>query len=266
MINNKQDNECLDISDSFAMQSESPFYGSARDLLAFSKVTEEYFKSVQKLTNPRHVVLETWLLVDFAIRTFLSNLFDLTRFNSEEKEFDLRYELLPSFEKCRTILEKVLEIQRSLPENPDENSIKLPVKFGYFFMKKYKDEFIKFLDIEQEYYKKYYPELASNDKEKTKFSILSKSGISKIPERHYVNKSFVRNLQSIDKNWFKIASRLNKARNIAAHSYDLQKILSAFGYRGEKAAERTKKECLTIIQKLLGIVKQPIKSDQSIKT
>lgn len=261
MINNKQDNECLDISDSFAMQSDSPFYGSARDLLAFSKVTEEYFKSIQGLNNPRHVVLETWLLVDFAIRTFLSHLFDLTRFNSEEKEFDLRYELLPSFEKCRTILEKILEIQRSLPENPDDYSVKLPAKFGFFFMKKYKNEFIKYLDIEQEYYKKYYPKLASNNKEKTKFSILSKSGISKIPKRYCVDKYFVRNLQSIDENWFKIALRLNKARNIAAHSYDLQKILSAFGYKGEKAAEKTKKECLTIIQKLLGIVKQTIKSD-----
>ena len=265
MINNKQDNECLDISDSFAMQSDSPFYGSARDLLTFSKVTEEYFKSVQELNNPRHMVLETWLLVDFAIRTFLSNLFELTRFNLEE-EFDLRYELLPSFERSITILKKVLKIQRSLPENPDDYSIKLPAKFGFFFMKKYKDEFIKYLDIEQEYYKKYYPELASNDKEKTKFSILSKSDISKIPKRYCVDKYFVRNLQSIDENWFKIALRLNKESNIAAHSYDLQKILSAFGYRGEKAAERTKKECLTIIQKLLGIVKQPIKSDQLIKT
>ena len=252
MKNNKQNNEYLDISDSLAMQSDAPFYGSALDLITFSKVAEEYFKSVQELNNPRHVVLETWLLVDFAIRTFLSNLFDLTRFNSEEKNFDLRYELLPSFERCKTILKKVLEIQRSLPENQDENSIKLPARFGYFFMKKYKNEFIKFLDIEQEYYKKYYPQLASNDKEKTKISILSKSSISKIPKRHYVDKSFVKNLQSIDKNWFKIASRLNKARNIAAHSYDLQKILSAFGYKGEKAAEKTKEECLKIIQELLG--------------
>jgi hypothetical protein len=253
MKNKKQDNEYLNISDSFLTQSDAPFYGSADDLITISKLTEEYFKSVQELNNPRHVILETWLLVDFTIRTFLSYLFDLTKFNSEEK-LDLSYELLPSFERSIAILKKVLKIQRSLPENPEDNSVKLPAKFGIFFMRKHKTEFKKFLDIEQEYYKKYFPELTSNNKEKIKVSIQSKADTSKTPKRYCVDKYFVRNLQSIDENWFKIALRLNKARNISAHSYDSQKILSAFGYKGKKAVERTKKECLTIIEKLLGIV------------
>lgn len=257
MKNNKQDNEYLNISDSLTLQSDAPFYGTGLDLLAFSKLTEEFFKSVQGLNNPRYVVLETWLLVDFAIRTFLSNLFDLTRFNSEEEEFDLRYKLLPGFKRSIAILEKILKIQRSLPENPDDYSVKLPAKFGFFFMRKYKTEFMKYLDIEQEYYKKYYPKLASKDNEKINLSIPSKSGVSKIPKRYCVNQQFIRNLQSIDENWFKIALRLNKARNIAAHSYDLQKILSAFGYKDKRAAEKTKKECLTMIEKLLGVVEQP---------
>jgi len=260
MKNKKQNNEYLNISDSLSFQSDAPFYGTGLDLLAFSNLTEEFFKSVQGLNNPRYVVLETWLLVDFAIRTFLSNLFDLARFNLEE-EFDLCDTLLPNFNKNLDILEKILNIQRSLPENPDDYSVKLPAKFGFFFMRKYKTEFTKYLDIEQEYYKKYYPKLASNNNEKINLSIPSKSGVSKIPERYCVNNTFVRHLQSIDENWFNIAKKLNKARNKAAHSYDLQKIFSVFGYKGKRAAEKTKKECLTMIEKLLGIAEQPIKSD-----
>ena len=266
MKNKKQDNEYLNISDSIAIKSDAPFYGSVIDFITFEKVTKEYFKSVKELNNPRHVILETWLLVDFVIRTLLSTLFNLTRFNSEEEEFDLPYKLLPYFDRNKNILEKVLEIQRSLPEEPVDNSIKLDMKFGIFFHKKYKNDFMKFLDIEQEYYKKYYPELV-NDSTVNKVSIgysmpiITKSDIIKVPKRYCVNKSFVKSLNTIDDNWFKIASRLNKARNLAAHSYDSQKILSAFGYKGEKAAEKTKKECLTMIEKLLGIVKQPIKSD-----
>lgn len=267
MKNKKQDNEYLNISDSIAIKSDAPFYGSVIDFITFEKVIKEYFKSVKEFNNPRHVILETWLLVDFVIRTLLSTLFNLTRFNSEEKEFDLRYEVLPqSFVKNVNSLKKILKIQRSLPEEPVDNSVKLDMKFGIFFHKKYKNDFMKFLDIEQEYYKKYYPELVNNstvNKVSIGYSmpIITKSDIIKVPKRYCVNKSFVKSLNTIDDNWFKIASRLNKARNIAAHSYDLQKILSAFGYKGEKAAEKTKKECLTIIEKLLGIVKKPIKSD-----
>lgn len=261
MKNKKSDYEYLNIYDSLSFHSDAPFYGSGNDILAFLKLTEEFFKAVQGLNNPRYIVLETWLLVDFAIRTILSNLFDLTKFNSEEEEFDLRYKLLPGFDKSIAILKKILKIQRSLPENPDDYSVKLPAKFGFFFMRNYKKEFMKYLDIEQEYYKKYYPKLARNYNEKINVTLPSKSDVSKIPKRYCANQRFVNNLQSIDENWFKTALKLNKARNTAAHSYDSQKILLAFGHKGQKAAEKTKKECLAMIEKLLGIVEQPIKSD-----
>lgn len=262
MKNKKQDNEYLTISDSISMKSDAPFYGSVFDFITFEKLIKEYFKSVKELNNPRHVVLETWLLVDFTIRTLLSSLFKLTRFNSEEEGYDLRYELLPiSFDKCKTILQKVLKIQRSLPEEPVDNSIKLDTIFGIFFMKKYKNDFMKFLDIEQEYYKKYYPELVNNNKANKvsieySMPIITKSDIFKSPKRYCVNKSFVKSLNAIDDNWFNTASKLNRARNKAAHSYDSQEILSKFGYKGKDAAEKTIKECLTMIEKLLGVVKQ----------
>ena len=133
-------------------------------------------------------------------------------------------------------------------------------------MKKYKKEYKKYLDIIQVYYKEYHPELVNNSKIKkmsieSTMPIISKSDIFKVPKKYCVNKSFIESLKIIDDNWFKIAQRLNKARNIAAHSYDQKKILSAFGYKGKNAAQKTKKECLSMIKKLLGIAKKPIKSD-----
>lgn len=267
MENNKQDNEYLKISNSISIKSDTPFYGSVFDFITFEKLIKEYFKSVKELNNPRHVILETWLLVDFVIRILLSTLFNLTRFNSEKKKFDVRYKVLPqSFLKNLTILKKVLKIQGSLPEKPVDNSIKIDAEFGLFFMKKYKKEYKKYLDIIQEYYKKYHPELVNNGKVKkmnitSTMPIISKSDIFKAPKRYCVNKSFIKSLKIIDKNWYKNALELNDARNVASHSYDQKKILSAFKCKDVNSPEKAKKRCLTLIKNLLGIAKQQIKSD-----
>lgn len=267
MKNNKHGNEYLKISNSIAIKSDTPFYGSVFDFITFEKLIKEYFKSVKELNNPRHVILETWLLVDFVIRILLSTLFNLTRFNSEKEKFDVRYDVLArGFTKNTSILKKILKIQRSLPEKPVDNSIKIDIKFGLFFMKKYKKEYKKYLDIIQEYYKKYHSELVKNGKVKkmnitSTMPIISKSDIFKVPKRYCVNKSFIKSLKIIDKNWFKNASELNDARNVASHSYDQKKILSAFRCKGVNSPEKAKKRCLTLIKNLLGIVKPPIKLD-----
>lgn len=261
MKNNKQDNEYLKISDSITIKSDAPFYGSVFDFITFEKLIKEYFKSVKELDNPRYIILETWLLVDFAIFTLLSNLFNLTRFNSEKEKFDLSYELIPRrFSTKLKIFKKILEIQRSLPEKPVDNSVTIDAKFSLFFMKKYKDEYMKYLNIIQEYYKKYYPKLVNNSKVKKisieyPLPIITKTDILKAPKRYCVNKSFIKSLKIIDNNWFTIAKSLNDARNAAAHSYDQKKILSVFGCKGENAPEKAKKRCLTIIENLLGIAK-----------
>jgi hypothetical protein len=254
------DDEYLDISESTVMRDNAPFYGSVLDMEDYAKIAEECISAIEKSTSIRQVVLETWLLVDFAIRELLSNLWGLKQFNSEDEDFDLRYELLPSFERCTRLLERVLSIQRSLEEDPDIHRVRMPVRFIYFYKKSYPDEFERFLQIEQGYYREYYPQLATS--ERSASSLTTTSITVTPPRRRYcVNKAWVEALHDLDKAWFRLARRLNKARNVAAHSYDANKILSAFGYAGPNAAEQPKRECKEMLGKLLGIVQKPAREN-----
>lgn len=242
------------------MRDNAPFYGSAFDMQDYAKIAEECINAIGNSTSIRQVVLETWLLVDYAIRELLSNLWGVKQFNSEDEDFDLRYELLPNFERCTRLLETVLNIQRSLEEDPDTHSVKMPARFLYFYQKSHPDEFERFLQIEQEYYRKYYPQLATSERNASSHTTTS---ISVMPLRrmYRVNKAWVEALRDLDEAWFRLARRLNKARNVAAHSYDANKILSAFGYAGPNAADQTKRECMKMLGKLLGVVQKPAREN-----
>ncbi|MBI5715759.1 MAG: hypothetical protein HZC38_20360 [Chloroflexi bacterium] len=256
------DDEVLDISESITMQNNAPFYGNVFDWRDYTKILEECFNAIKDSTSTRQIVLETWLLVDYAIRELLSNLWRLKQFNSEDGDFDLRYELLPTFERCTKLLERVLSIQRSLEEypDPDIHSVKMPGRFLYFYEKSYPDEFERFLQIEQAYYRKYYPQLATSEHNASPLTATSTTFMP--PGRRYcVNKEWVEALRDLDGDWFRLARRLNKARNVAAHSYDTNKILSAFGYAGPNAADQTKRECMEMLDKLLGVVQKPVRKN-----
>jgi len=56
----------------------------------------------------------------------------------------------------------------------------------------------------------------------------------------------------IDEEWFKKARKINSTRNLAAHSYDQQKICAKLGFTGPDAQEKVKEECLNLIRQLLG--------------
>ena len=257
MTTAQSDDEFLDITESIAIRSDTPFYGSVLDLEDYKRIAKECIIAIEGSTNIRQVVLETWLLVDYAIRELLSNLWELKQFNSEDEDFDLRYELLPGFKYCIRLLEKVLSIQRSLEEDPERHEVKIPVGFIFFFKKNYPTEFERFLHIEQDYYQKYHPQLAKPGPNVFVFTKANTSVKASSRPRYCVNKSWVKVCSNLDDTWFRLAHKLNKARNVAAHSYDANKILSAFGYAGINAADKTKRECIEMLTKLLGIALKP---------
>jgi len=263
MTDISDNDEYLDMSESMAMRDSAPFYGSVLDLKDYAKIAEDCINAIENSTSIRQVVLETWLLVDYAIRELLSNLWGLKQFNSEDGDFDLRYELLPSFDRCTKLLENVLSIQRSLEENPDDHLVEMPTQFIIFYKNNYPDEFNRFLQIEQDYYQKYYPQLTASKRNalstiKTSITITSPKTTLLPKRRYYVKKVWVDALRDLDETWFRLARRLNKARNVAAHSYDTNKILSAFGYAGPNAADQIKRECMEMLRKLLGVVQKPV--------
>jgi len=249
--------ECFDISKFLTMGENAPFFGNVLDLEDYIQVAEECVKAIAGAQSIRQVVLETWLLVDYATRELLSNLWRLKEFNDEENDFDLRYQLLPGFEQCLRLIERVLAVQRARPEAPDDYQVRIsPASFLLFFMKRCPDEFEQFRQIEEKYYQEHHPELAKQEEDSSVVFTTSSSILSR-GERFRVNKAWVEALQGLDENWFRLARRLNKARNRAAHSHDSSKILSAFGYSGANAEAKTKQECIQMIDTLLGITRKP---------
>lgn len=254
-----ENNKPLEVSKNIALQEDSPWLGSPLDMEDYFKILKECIETVQNSTNVRAIVLEAWLILDYFVRMILSNLLELDKFNNEDEDFDVRNELLPNLNKCLELLEKILNIQRSLKENPEINTIKLPIKFLFFLREKHLDFFKKLVDITEKYYQQYYPDLSQQKKqEKEREALLSYSPhslniLSK--QRFCVNKQGIEGLRNLDDKWFKLAKRLNKARNKAAHSHNASDISLAFGFSGENFIEHVRKECFELINKLVGIVK-----------
>jgi hypothetical protein len=59
-------------------------------------------KLLVKANNPREMILETWHILDYAVRDLTMRGLGLDKFCSDE--FDLRYELFPEFRKLLQLL------------------------------------------------------------------------------------------------------------------------------------------------------------------
>jgi hypothetical protein len=244
--------EYLELSETVAVRARTAFWGSAADVEEFTRFAEECLRVVEASGNPRQVFLETWLIVDHSIRTVLSNILRLGAFNNEDKGLDLRYDLLPSsFEHCVRVLRRVLEVQRSLPEEPVRDRLTASAAFWFFLKKHHGDLLDRLLQLEREYHGDKQPEPGMAVLYAPSFSLTGKA------PRYCVNKACVESLAAMDDAWFEMALRLNKVRNKAAHVIDQAAILRALGYSGEDASKRAKQECVNMIGKLLGLVRRP---------
>ncbi len=255
-----KDEERFDISESLTMREDAPFVGSALDIEEYAKIAEECMKAVKRAESIRQTVLETWLLADYAVREVLSNLWGLKKFSDEESDFDLRHKLLPGFARCIGLLQRILDIQRSLPEEPVSYRLRGPLGLMWFLKEKHRVLLDRLLQVEDEYLGVYHPELvAKKPNDPLVATTVAPRVISR--KRYCANKAWVEALRSLDENWFKLARRLNKARNVAAHSHDPSKILSALGCSGANAAAQAKKECVQMIETLLGIARKSASPD-----
>ena len=70
-----------------------PFWGRIEQLEKLSALASHCLETVNKSESPREMVLETWLVLDYAVRDLIVNSYGLYKFCQED--FDLRYELLP---------------------------------------------------------------------------------------------------------------------------------------------------------------------------
>jgi len=250
--------------DGIELSEDMLFYGSVVKLEELVSRAKRCSGEVEGSNNVRVIVLETWLFVDFCIRELLMSGLGLNGLNVDA--FDLRFHLLPnSFSECIKLVERLKKTHSGLPRDPQEKAIKLPIDF-FFLLKRQHSGFLdQLLDIEQEYYRKYAPELTKRDplEEALKLDTTVTCEDPEPVEYSRIPKGWLEAVGRIDQTWIKTAYRLNEARNYAAHSYDSERILQRMGYSGADAVAHLKDECITLLWKLTGITKAMEEGDKS---
>lgn len=233
-------------SESFQFYIDSPFIGTHSEIEETLKVVYECIGEIQKSSSIRHIVIETWLVIDYFIRDALGQAFGFNKFNTEE--YDLRQKVLPiSFDTCLDVFEELLKIQRSLPKNPQENELVMPGGFWSYMVEEDNKLFQDFLEFLNRYYLKFHPELMEYRNEQKL--------IQKEEKKFQANSAWLDTYEIINEDWIKKARKINKARNSAAHSHDQNKILKQLGINGSNAFVLAKDECLKLIERLLGVNK-----------
>jgi hypothetical protein len=213
-------------------------------------------KSIESILNTqssRTLILDSWLVLDYTIRQII--IWGVGANSLSHEEFDLRYELLPlSFKSCLTFLNNLKKYQHNLPINPDEECLKLPIKFWKFLKTDIDSEKYKIiLDVIDSYNEKMNPTYLNSKEHMESISVTS-TLVKKMPDRfRTVDSHWINVTSNIDDQWIKKVKQINNARNSAAHSYDEEKIFSCFGINGQNKLEVLRQECLNSISILLKI-------------
>lgn len=233
-------------------ESNPPFWGNIDQLKLLVDLIKNCIEIVSRSSNPREMVLETWLALDYSIRVFLLNGFELDRFCDEE--FELLYRLLPrGFDDLLRLLEDIVDFQSKLDRTPkpEDNRVTWsPMEFWLYVSKRHPAVWKQLMTIEAEYYKNEHPELY-------KLQIMKKESalVIQLPERQVqrIPQGWMDIASSLDQEWFRLARSLNKARNKAAHSFDVKEIGKAFGIRGKDLADLVRNRCLRLLNVLLKV-------------
>jgi len=228
-----------------------PFWGREEQLKKLADLVRRCVETVTGSQSQREMVLETWLLLDYAVRDLVLSGYGLHRFSHED--FDLRYTLLPkSFEDLLRLLEKTISFQSGLSNKPSPPHDYPPyIHSTYGFLKYLSDNHADIAEllnqIEAEYFAVRHPELAEQIEEGMQFSRMA------TPDRFEALPSgWLEVARSLGNDWFSLARRLNDARNRAAHSHDSPAIAKAFGIAGPHAVDLVRDECLRLLEELLG--------------
>jgi hypothetical protein len=234
-----------------------PFWGRIGQLQKLSDLVGRCVETVTESESSREMVLETWLVLDYAVRDLVVSGYELAKFCQED--FDLRYVLLPkSFEALLQLLEQTISYQSSLSQEPnlsdDYSAHDYPpyIRSSYGFLKylaeNYGDISDRLGEIEAEYFAKRHPELVEQKEQGYQFYFMPREeGFERLPS------GWLEVVSDLGDNWFGLARRLNSARNMAAHSYDPSSIAKAFGIAGPQTVDVVRAECLELLNKLLGI-------------
>ena len=235
-------------------------FGTSDPFPEYISFIKNSIKQIITSQNPRLLILESWLLLDYSIRQLI--IWGIGAYESSNRNFDLRNELLPiSFKACIDFLGKYITYQQGLPIDPNSNLLKLPLSFSKFIYWDIEpEETIIINKIIDRYNMKMNPSMdpiyLRSKKEEDIHTLTipkNKKPIQKTPKYRTVSPNWMKTASCLDESWFKQIRKINNARNRAAHSYNEGGIYSIFALKGKNKFERLKEVCIDSVEKLLAI-------------
>jgi hypothetical protein len=211
---------------------------SLYEQMEFNGSVEKVFSLINDSTNPRIIILETWLIVDYAIRQLL-----IVGLNLQQYRSPCFKPLSDSFERNLVLLFSLIKEQKELLPKPVDYTLNLPKDFFMFCFTNYPEEFKTIEKVEY----KFYEWIRSQN------VVVKQSGdLSKF---RFVTNEWMEVAEGLGASWKAKAERLNKARNSAAHSFDPNELFKALGLNGneENKLKLLKRECGDLLNFLLGI-------------
>lgn len=237
-----------------SINEQAPYYGDGYDFTEFTDMAKRAYQKIKKSKNPREVVIEAWFLIDLSIRGMIISAFNLKKHSTED--FDLRYDFLPkAFEECVSVLEKMV---KHLPKVEDDVDNYRSRGWGFFWVylsNQNKDLYEQFHKEQEEYLSKKLKVLYEKEmKEKEEFKGKPLIYFKKDPRKPIrVNSEWIKGVAGISEMWFKKVRRINKARNLAAHSMNEEKIFDIFGINGKDSLKKLKKEVYQTLYDVVGV-------------
>lgn len=216
-----------------------PYLHTLEQMVNFSERVHETVAIITQSDNPRLVVLETWLLIDYTVRHLLEHGLGLNKFDRE------KINVLPSsFKSCVDLLKALKSDQESKPKNPSLSSMPVPGKFLSIISqdKEFLDKLIRY---EQQYYAEHHPEVLGT-------YLYEPDNIS----YRNVADGWLSIVGRLDSEWFVFAGQINQARNKAAHYLDNESLYSTLALSGPDRIVLLKDKCLLFLNKLIS-VKRP---------
>ena len=121
-------------TDEFSFGNNTPLFSSLIETNKLIVLLNKSIESIKLIDNPRIIIIETWLILDYFIRDFIVSGLNLNIFCYED--FDLKYELLPqSFDRLVKFLEEFIKQQGGLEKDIKANEVDFYGKFAYFIIK-----------------------------------------------------------------------------------------------------------------------------------
>ena len=219
----------------FDYNNSLPNYLDLPDFVDFAEQIDRTINLISINDQPRTIVLETWLIIDFSLRHILRHGLEIHKFCDDNFDF-----LPQGFRNCCHLLKTFIKRQNEKPINPSKGMIQLPEVFNNKLLKD-KPFFEKFIKYESEYCEEVGGSLIAN--------------IGQLNDSKYrnVNEHWLESVNKINDEWYTKAEKLNKVRNKAAHSYDIKGIYQELGITGNKQIDRLKEYCVKTIKDLVGL-------------